>query len=77
MAISSVPQFDVSVIYFTPNAEPVLSVPVEGLEHDSRGESGALLSHSHSAEVFVGTARPCDPGEADGVGPSGAGAGAP
>lgn len=53
----------------------MLSVSAQGLADDSRGESQAFLSHSHSEEVSAGTAGPCDPGEAGGVGPSGAGSG--
>lgn len=52
------------------------SVSVKGLAADSRGESRAFLSRSHSEEVSAGAAGPCDPGEAGGVGPSGAGSGA-
>lgn len=52
------------------------SVLAKGLADDSRGESRTLLSHSHSEEVSAGTAGPRDPGEAGGVGPSGAGSGA-
>lgn len=53
-----------------------MSVSAKGLADDSRGESGAFLSHSHSEEVSAGNAGPCDAREACGVGPLGAGSGA-
>lgn len=53
-----------------------MSVSAKGLGGESRGESGAFLSHPHSEEVSVGNAGPCDPREAYGVGPLGAGSGA-
>ncbi len=54
----------------------MLPVSAKGLEDDSRGESRAFLSHSHSEEVSAGTVGPCDSGEAGGVGPSGGSSGA-
>lgn len=53
-----------------------MPVSAKGTGGDSRRESGAFLSHSHSEEVSVGIAGPCDPREACGVGPLRAGSGA-
>lgn len=51
----------------------LLSLSAEGLANDSGRESCVFLSQSHSEKGPAGSARLCEPGEAAGVGPSGAG----